>query len=156
MLSVTAKRDLLMETYEWTPQLSVGVKEIDEDHKILINLLNEAIDFTDNKENSAGAAKILEALIYYTQKHFLREEAVLEVCGYANLEQHKISHHHIVQEVKDKAEKLDKGTLIQDELVTFLLEWLVNHIADTDADYASICEGKSKLISKTLEPLPME
>ena len=59
---------------EWTEELSVGVPSIDEQHKVLIRLLNELFDATQAERGQTLLGKVLNELADYTVYHFQYEE----------------------------------------------------------------------------------
>jgi len=146
-----------MEPFVWTPQLSIGVDEIDEDHKKLIIILNMAIESMNHPENDGiEFANIFEKMSIYTQHHFHREEALMKACNYPHTDNHKSVHALLIKEINHKNKIFKKGKLSAEDLVEFLLNWLIDHIADSDAVIAEYCEGKSELIKNTLEHMPMD
>ncbi len=68
-----------MALLHWRDNLSVGVDDVDADHKHLIDLLNELhyLVFAGGDRTSVG--KVLEKLVRYTEYHFDREEKLMRV-----------------------------------------------------------------------------
>lgn len=50
--------------------MSVGIQEIDSQHKVLIDILNRLFVSIVNRENSTVITEVLDALIDYTKTHF--------------------------------------------------------------------------------------
>ena len=84
----------------WSEELIVGLQEIDEQHKILIGLINrlfsQAILHTADKATLSG---ILEDLIQYTIIHFSVEESLFRIFDYPDAENHQVHHNQLKQEV---------------------------------------------------------
>ena len=123
---------------EWTDELSVGIQEIDEQHKILVNLINRLFDETVlNEANPSVIDQILHELVEYTVVHFAVEESLFRMFDYPEIETH-IGHHHDLKaqvfEIQEKI-KLDPS-IINTELLIFLKKWLENHIQQEDKLYA--------------------
>ncbi len=117
----------------WGPALSVGVKEIDEQHKKLVDMVNQLNDAMTQGQGRQALGKVLNDLISYTQFHFRAEEKLMETNGYANTVAHKAEHHKLVQDVGAFKSKFDSGSAsISIELMTFLRNWLSNHILNSD------------------------
>ena len=55
---------------EWRVEMAVGVPSIDEDHKVLINIINEF----ECCQTLVCAEKTAKKLFNYTKSHFKREE----------------------------------------------------------------------------------
>lgn len=127
---------------EWTNELSVGIQEIDEQHKILVDLLNrlhEAIITRHEKDVIGG---ILSELIQYTIVHFAVEESLMRIFDYPDYEEHKRHHAELTGEVFKFQEKISKGELTAEnsgasmELWKFLRKWLTEHILVDDKKYS--------------------
>ena len=77
---------------EWTPDLSVGVEEIDEQHRELfsrINSLVAAIKSADCKNKIDGVISFLEE---YAATHFALEEGIMVRHGYDEYDRHRQQH----------------------------------------------------------------
>ena len=133
----------------WTPEMSVGIDSLDNDHKTLISLLNEYVEATDTDEGLMVTDAIFSSLMSYTKYHFDREEKIIEACGYADLESHHELHDVLRQKVLDYRDKqvLSRGTEMTDEVREFLSSWLQEHILKCDMDYKSSVAGKEDIIA---------
>ncbi|HPY60642.1 MAG: hemerythrin family protein [Methanomicrobiales archaeon] len=128
---------------KWTDSLSVGVAEIDEQHKNLINLINSLHDAMLKRQGKEVLADILDKLAAYTVYHFSTEEKFMEQCNYQGLYYHKKEHEKFVDKIDSfirdyQADKL--GLTI--ELMAFLKDWISNHILVTDKKYAALFNEK--------------
>ena len=120
----------------WSEELSVGLQEIDEQHKILIGLINrlfsQAILHTADKATLSG---ILEDLIQYTIIHFSVEESLFRIFDYPDAENHQVHHNQLKQEVLNFKKKFEGGTPIDIELMQLMKKWISNHIMMDDKKY---------------------
>lgn len=120
----------------WKDEYSVGVKVLDDDHKKLIELLNQfkvAYDYQTSEEYERAS---LEALVNYTKFHFNREEDLMEKAGYPGLAEHKLQHQRMIREVDGFVEKYnEQGHEAMSDISDFLSAWLINHINGTDKQY---------------------
>lgn len=73
----------------WSDELSVGIEEIDEQHKVLVNLINRMHNAIAEKHGSEVVSGILAELVDYTKIHFAVEESLLRILGYPGYEEHK-------------------------------------------------------------------
>ena len=75
-------------------------------------------------------------LVRYTENHFRDEERILQRCDYPDLAKHKAQHDALTGKVHQFATDLRAGRAsVSMDLLTFLRDWLYNHILKTDADY---------------------
>lgn len=119
--------------FQWSDSFSVGVPEIDEQHKVLVSLLNQLHAAIRERHGSQASREILNRLAEYTRTHFLLEESLMRVSHYPGFEIHRAQHEELIKQVTGLQEKLDSGkAAISLELLQFLLNWLTKHINDSD------------------------
>jgi methyl-accepting chemotaxis protein/hemerythrin len=139
LAGVTASDQLMT----WTDELSVGVGLIDEQHKVLLGLINELHAAMRARKSDAAMAGILERLKEYTVKHFGQEEEYFDRYGYAEGAQHKEIHAKLVQQVLDFEAALKSGKAkVSMDIMRFLKDWLVGHIMGTDKKYSQFLNSK--------------
>lgn len=122
---------------EWTDELSVGIEEIDEQHKVLVNLINRLFDETIvHQANATVMDEILHELIEYTVIHFAVEESLFRIFHYPGTESHTHHHDELKAQVLDIQKKIKQGeATVNTELLLFLKKWLEHHILYEDKLY---------------------
>ena len=135
---------------EWTDEMSVGVDIIDKDHQKLFSLFKQLRSLNEEDNRSEAITKVLTELYEYTDYHFKREEAVMEVCGYPQLNSHKQIHAAFTTGVKRFLDGAAGGVdeYMVNSLSDFLEDWLVEHIMGVDKDYEAWTVGKSREINE--------
>ena len=122
---------------QWTQDLSVGVEQLDDHHRRLIELTNQlgAAIAANDTEHVTGA--VLGELIRYVYYHFGEEERLMEEAGYADLATHRQHHRAMAEHVRGLENRFnnDPGAVICADLHSFLANWLVNHIRSEDMLY---------------------
>lgn len=120
----------------WNTKLDTGIEVIDEQHKRIINYINqlEAARLAGDKKL---ITEVIEETIDYTQSHLGFEEALMEEAGYAFLKPHQKVHGLFIKRVNEFTLRAAKGEDIAEELQTTLARWLINHIASEDHDYVA-------------------
>lgn len=119
--------------FQWSDSFSVGVQEIDEQHKELVDLLNQLHTAIMEHHGSEAARRILDELADYTKTHFSVEESLMRVSNYPDFDRHKQNHEDLIGQVVALQSKLDTGEAkITFELLHFLKVWLTNHINEAD------------------------
>lgn len=123
----------------WSDVLSVGLEDIDKQHKKLVDLLNEFYGVSQNNpEHHGNLTAALQGLSAYVDEHFSYEEKMFTEAGYSQAENHKKEHNFYTQEVRNLTESFARGDLSNtDKVATFLKDWLVNHIMVKDKLMAS-------------------
>ena len=124
---------MLVKDLVWDHVLSVGVDEVDDDHRKLVNLFNMLNHSVTEEDDPEYLAAILEELINCTAWHFSHEERLMLKHGYEGLAEHKEEHKELVKSAKELQQKiLQAGNLVATEDIEFLERWLTEHILTTD------------------------
>jgi len=117
----------------WDHVLSVGVDEIDEDHRRLVDLFNILNHSVREGDASDYLAAVLEELINCTAWHFSHEERLMLKYGYEETAEHKTEHQELIQSARELQQKiLQAGKLVSDDELVFLERWLTQHILTDD------------------------
>jgi hemerythrin len=119
--------------FTWSDDFSVNVQEIDEQHKVLVGLLNELHVAIIEHHGRITSREVLDRLAEYTRTHFLLEESLMRLTNYPGFEVHKQQHEDLISQVRALQHKLDnENVAITFELLHFLKNWLIQHINDSD------------------------
>lgn len=119
----------------WNEKLMTGVESIDEQHQILVNMLNEANTRLTTSSGRDVIEEIVRDLMSYALYHFDNEEEMMLENDYAveDKDAHFNEHRAFSKKVSDLQQDLRQGKLIsREELLSFLNGWLINHILNTD------------------------
>jgi hemerythrin len=124
--------------FKWSPEYSVNIKAIDQQHQELVNILNRLFIAVYKREGDKVIAGILDALMSYTQSHFALEERLMQLAKYKDLEAHKVEHKKLIEQLDNlcKMHLLEEKT-IYFEMLKFLKTWLKEHILGVDAKYSA-------------------
>ena len=126
-------------TIKWTNDLSVGIPSLDDDHKILVDLLNSTLVACYAGFGDEHVGIILEELFKYTQIHFNREMSILRVSGYDDCDTHQAEHNRLFNELEVMATRarVEADSGLSAEVGAFLRSWLFSHIMEHDRRYAA-------------------
>lgn len=122
---------------EFTEEYLTGIEMIDREHKTLFGIVERADQLIKSFDASSGYDKIteiLDELKDYTKEHFSDEEEYMESIHYEGLSAQKRAHEAFI----DKLENINLNEVDDDpeeylqQLLEFLLGWLINHILYTD------------------------
>lgn len=132
---------------QWTEDLETGIHVIDDQHKRIINYINE-LDHASQTGDPAEVQHVLEGLLDYTVTHFEFEEELQEKAGYPFLKAHKRVHEIFMKRIATFRERANSGEDIIPELLSMLKVWLSSHIKGDDRDYV---ESVKKIVGGTAE-----
>jgi len=135
-----------MPTMTWSEEMSVGIPELDEDHKTLIRVINQLDANAGNKARRDSVRQSLVALQRYAEFHFAREENVMAACAYPGLEDHREEHRRFIERIRQLNARFaenpeSSAEVVNDELLTFLRDWLTHHIMIEDKAYRTTAES---------------
>ncbi|MBF0201265.1 MAG: bacteriohemerythrin [Desulfamplus sp.] len=127
----------------WGPKLETGIKEIDEQHRKLVDMVNALHRAMKMRIGIEKSGAVLDDLAKYTVYHFAHEEKLFKKYEYHEAVEHKKLHEDLVSKVVafQKEFKSGKASLSVD-LMTFLTKWLKNHIMKCDMKYAPFFKSK--------------
>lgn len=133
----TMEKTAMSELIAWDDSLSVGIDEIDEQHKVLVRLLNDLNQAIKEHHGNEACLAILDRLVDYTRIHFAVEEALMRIFEYPDYENHKAEHEELVEEVLAMRHEIThEERRISFKLLHFLKMWLTRHIMDSDKEYS--------------------
>ena len=124
-----------MRKLEWTPELSVGVNFIDQQHQELFNRYNQLVDAINRGEGQTEVARVIEFLSDYALTHFCDEEQLMEAMCYPEFRSHKAEHTAFMIEVQALGQRLEmKGDtpLLAVRVQAKVANWLIAHIGGSD------------------------
>ncbi len=141
----------------WDKKFSVEINEMDEQHKVLIGIINELDSIFEKNgiDFDCEIKKVMTDLEKYTVRHFTDEENLMKQSGYEDLDIHKEGHDNFIKlvgeqkskinsliEQKNKTKQLDKVDDFNKEIykrvektLIFLQKWLLSHIMKSDKGY---------------------
>jgi len=122
---------------QWKSEYSVGIDSIDQQHKKLVNLINQlqtAVKYSTGEEFEREA---LDELVGYTKTHFSYEEGLMEQNGYPDFDAHKAQHVKMIKQVEEVLAEYEKDSdTAMNNALNYLSDWLINHINGTDKQYS--------------------
>jgi hemerythrin len=127
---------------KWRPDFELGIPEIDQQHRKiveLINVLNDAF-MKDETRNKLGG--ILDEMEDYANYHFKTEEKLFLGRNFPFAKEHILQHQHFKQKVQDYKIKFNAGQSVTFRVLVFLRKWLTDHILDSDREYVELVKMK--------------
>ncbi|MGR3293647.1 MAG: bacteriohemerythrin [Candidatus Scalindua sp.] len=130
---------------EWKDKYSVGVSIIDEEHKKLIEIINNVIVAKQHNNNQNELLKILNEMVEYANTHFKTEETYMIKFRYPEYQYHKEEHLDFsVKAIAYESRVVNGDVHVATEILEYLKSWLVEHIQRTDKKYTD-CFNKNGL-----------
>ena len=131
------RKEVVVALIKWRDSYSVGVDKFDQEHMLLVELINEMFIIVRDKGDVTTLTNAVEKLVDYTRVHFSDEEEALGKVNYPKLEEHKEIHANLLEQVVEFQEQIAaEGKDLRTDLYKFLRDWLINHILDEDMQYS--------------------
>lgn len=120
---------------EWQDYLSVGVEDIDRQHKLLIDKYNDFFEAFSEGRAGEEVIRLLGFLEEYVVTHFADEERLQRQIGFPDYEKHRLQHEELFRKVAEIKERLG-GEPPDPSLISstglLLTGWLIEHISVMD------------------------
>lgn len=122
-----------MKDIVWSRILSIGIDEIDQDHRKLVDIFNILNHSVMEGESPEYLAAVLEELINCTVWHFSHEERLMLKYNYEGIEEHRAEHQELIASAKNLQQKIVQAhKAVVDGDIEFLERWLTEHILTAD------------------------
>lgn len=132
-----------MPLLEWDKSYAIDVKELDDDHKVLVEMLNKAFDASEVEGKTESLPLLVAEMRAYAEMHFHKEEELMAALSYPDKEAHAGMHKIFrdrAQEFAQAGENWKMSDTI--DLLTFLADWLKVHILGTDRKLGTFLKNK--------------
>lgn len=127
----------------WNDMYSIDMPEIDEQHKVLFDLINQLWGAIVNRSTIEDQVKLIEKLEHYTISHFTAEETFMRAFGYPDFDNHKKIHGLFIKKIAQEKTNLQATQHLSLDILNFLKDWLIDHIMVSDKAYAKYCREKA-------------
>jgi hemerythrin len=129
----------------WTQDFSVGVEEIDSQHKELFDRINSLDSAMKQGRAKDEVVRLIEFLDKYVIMHFEAEEKYMIDYDYTGYALHKTKHLWFKKELSDIQTKLNAEGITPDVIINsnnLLITWFSNHIRSVDMMLGSFLNSK--------------
>lgn len=120
----------------WSEELTLYNEEIDSQHRMIFNLVNEIVEADRLHPKSDYFAQVLSRLTDYGIVHFREEEKLMQLMNYPEYLQHKQSHLDYIYKIAmfninfKNVECSDP-----EEVVEYVRQWWYNHVLGDDLNF---------------------
>jgi len=120
---------------EWKDTYNIGVKEIDNQHRGLFDIISKLFTSRLYEPDGKYFFLMLKNFIEYTQVHFATEERYMQEAQYPKFAEHQREHELFIAQVSKLVQDIEKKKPdIENKTLDFLKDWYLAHILGTDRD----------------------
>ena len=132
-----------MDLIKWRKEFSVGVKELDNQHKKIIKILNQIFTLHEKGKDEKQMGKIISNLYEYIKDHFRIEEEYMVKYNYPGYDKQKEEHNRFIDRFSEFQREFLKGhRLTAINLFNFVWDWFSQHILKLDKLYSPFLKEK--------------
>ncbi len=123
-----------MSLLEWHEEYSVGVPDVDHEHREIIELINEVYHQLQDPQSDTDVMGFLGEIFAQIIAHFALEERIMRNAHYPELDAHKEDHEKLLDELRDLMDDYEiRGKLSEIILARTLSDWFSIHFRTFDA-----------------------
>lgn len=131
-----------MKDLVWDATLSVQVPELDEEHRMLVDLFNLLKHSVEEESSADYIEAVFEELVRCTAWHFSHEERLMLEHGYAELARHKSEHQDLIESARALQQRFEQEAhSFSSGDIAFLEHWVTGHILGSDMDMGAYLCG---------------
>ncbi|MEJ2127709.1 MAG: hemerythrin family protein [Woeseiaceae bacterium] len=123
-----------MSVLQWREEFSVGIDEVDHEHRELIGLIRGLQENLGDGTDTEQVIDVLGEIYAQIAAHFALEEKMMRQTHYAALADHKEDHETLLDDLRDMMDEVeDDGVLDEAQLTDDLDRWFSDHFSTHDA-----------------------
>ncbi|MGA3370616.1 MAG: bacteriohemerythrin [Terracidiphilus sp.] len=120
----------------WSSKYSVGIEALDNQHKAMMNILNELHAASMKGKASEVAGPLLHKLESLANEHFSAEERLMESTGFSGLAGHRVQHREMAGKIAEFIARHEEGdTTVYAQLLYFIRDYQTRHMQTEDSKY---------------------
>ncbi|MCK5539057.1 MAG: hemerythrin family protein [Bacteroidales bacterium] len=133
-----------MTEYKWSKELEFGIKEIDEQHHHIMDLVNDFSKMDTEFFSRDDILDVFNDVISYAHVHFQSEEKIFKEAGYPGTEEHIKEHQKLLLRINNLFLSFSEKDITHTvkEVAELLKEWIEDHLMRVDKKYVSFLLGK--------------
>jgi hemerythrin-like metal-binding protein len=125
-----------MTFFEWKDEYSGGIGSIDDQHKVIIDLMNQLFESIVQGKGESVTKSVFIELLKYANYHFGLEYELFNKYDYKEKAEHVEQHKHFIDKIKNLMIRnylTEKN--IQIETLHYLRGWFQDHMLKIDMEY---------------------
>ena len=136
--------------FKWNDSFLIGIEELDQEHKILIDDINRLHEELVMNDEKSEIEKCLGDIYTRMQAHFALEEHVMKEHGYKYFDEHKREHEELLDNYTEYMVQFlnDSGVSSDKSIEENLKHWVITHIVTSDKKMSLMVQEKESFKTK--------
>lgn len=149
-------RNDMRQPVKWDPELNVGAGVVDNQHKIIFDLINDLVRASEAMADRKVIDTLLDVIENYIFRHFEAEEDLVRT--HISYQQHCLEHYGLIKEFRKIRLSFRNRNNVENSGFTFLLNWFISHIKEHDIPlFTSIASGgEARGQTRAIDEYPFE
>lgn len=123
-----------MTLIEWRDEFELGISSVDQEHKEMIDLINETYARHRDHQSKVTIMDFLGEIYARISSHFALEEKIMKEQNYDQYQEHKQDHESLLEDICEFMDDYDRDKPFSEEdMGEFLEHWFINHFRSKDA-----------------------
>lgn len=123
-----------MTLLEWRDEFSIGIQEVDHEHRELIGMINALHAELGGDRSSARIEAFFGEILAGISAHFALEEKVMRARHYDAIAEHKADHERLLDDLRDMMDDQARGEVLDEvAFAARLAEWFSAHFRVQDS-----------------------
>ena len=119
---------------KWKDEFSLGIPEVDFEHRELIELINQSILKINEADSTEDSLYFLGEIHARISSHFALEEKIMRDLGYSDFSEHKDDHDRLLDEIRDLMDEYENDLPTDtNSFIDRLSHWFGDHFKTRDA-----------------------
>ena len=128
---------------QWNPEYAIGIQEIDDQHKTLLQFIAEFEDAVAGKVHWNTVQPLIVRAREFVRFHFAVEESLMQIVSYPQLVPHRAEHRYVLNQFAALEQRvLRKG--MKAELMPMISAWLFQHMTESDKPFGQYVLNTSR------------
>jgi hemerythrin-like metal-binding protein len=128
---------------QWTPAISVGIEQVDREHRAFFALANQLSAALAAGLGQAELSGLVILLRICAKQHFQHEKEEMLGYGYPDTASHLVEHDDAYAMLVEFEEAVERGSqLVTVEASEVLSAWLVDHVTRADMKFGAWLAGR--------------
>lgn len=129
---------------QWQDFYSVGVRDIDEQHRKLFAMINEFSDQVEQSGTLSGHGELSAKLFEYARFHFEYEENFLKARSYPRLAIQSEAHRKLLADLAELLRVVERELANEQSPGEFFKDWLIDHTLLEDRRFKGFLSAEAR------------